>query len=142
MLFGMTTSTSPGEILAGNIRAARGRKALEQQDVADRMRALGWTWVRQTVGEVEKNRRRLSTAEIYGLAIALGTSIPALMAPADDDDDITFPSGLELSVTAAQMLAKGLPNIGVTWYGNKPVFNMPAATAERYKEIFGDSKPE
>ena len=38
--------------------------ASSSQDLADRMRALGWKWVRQTVGEVENNRRRLTPEEI------------------------------------------------------------------------------
>ena len=62
MLVGMATPTTPTAILAGNIAAARVRRRLQQSDLADRMRALGWKWVRQTVGEVENNNRRL-TAE-------------------------------------------------------------------------------
>jgi transcriptional regulator with XRE-family HTH domain len=124
----MATATTPGEILAGNVAAARVRRRLQQQDLAERMRALGWKWVRQTVGEVENNRRRLSAEEVFGLSVALETSIPMLMAPVDVDHDKTvdFPAGLEMSAMAVKMLAQGLTNIGATWYGNKLVLITPA----------------
>jgi transcriptional regulator with XRE-family HTH domain len=140
--YGMAMVSTPGEILAGNVAATRVRRRLQQQDLADRMRVLGWKWVRQTVGEVENGRRRLTAEEVFALSVALETSIPALMAPVDDDRAIVFPSGLEISATAIKMLAQGLTNIGATWYGdNKVVLNVPAASVERFRQVFGDSAP-
>jgi len=144
MLASMATATTPpGEILAGNVAAARVRRRLQQQDLAERMRELGWKWVRQTVGEVENGRRRLTAEEVFGLSVALETSIPVLMAPVDVDDDktVVFPSGLEISAMAVKMLTQGLTNVGATWHGNKLVLNAPAVSVERFRQIFGDSAP-
>ena len=70
-----------GEILAANFRAARARCALDQEEVAARMRALGYSkWRYQTVGVAEKGKRRLAAEEIIGLARALETTIGALMS--------------------------------------------------------------
>jgi len=142
MLDSVTTPTTLGEILARNIAAERNRRDLQQQDLADRMRDLGWKWVRQTVGEVENNRRRLTAEEVLALSIALETSIPALLPPVDGDTVVVLPSGAELSGTAVQMLARGLAKIGVTWYRNKATFNVPAASVERFRQTFGEGKPE
>lgn len=126
------------DVLAKNVRAARSRADLQQEPLAARMRALGYeAWQRQTVANVERGKRRVTAEEILGLAICLETSIVALMAPVNEDKVVDLPSGEQLSVTAVQMLARGLSDIGVTWYDNKPVLNAPAASVERFREVFG-----
>ena len=56
------------------------------------MRALGYTyWTRQTMSKVERGDRRVLAEEIPGLAYALMTSISALMAPRDEDEDSGAP---------------------------------------------------
>jgi transcriptional regulator with XRE-family HTH domain len=125
MLVGMATPTTPGAILAGNIAAARVRRRLQQSDLADRMRALGWKWVRQTVGEVEGNNRRLTAAELYGLAVALEVSIPQLMAPSDPDGAVVFPNGHAIHSFSVERLAgRGRNDHAVQWPdgGNSPAF--------------------
>ena len=132
--------TSYAEVLTRNIRAARHRLGLEQADVVERMRALGYkTWHRQTIGKVERGERRITADEVLGLSCALTTSITRLMAPVDEDRVVEFQvDGEELSVTAVQMLARGLSDIGVSWYGNKPVMITPAVPVERFRQVFGD----
>ena len=125
MLVGMATPTTPTTILAGNIAAARVRRRLQQSDLADRMRALGWKWVRQTVGEVENNNRRLTAEEIFGLAIALEVTIPQLMAPSDPDGIVEFPNGKFIHSSSFERLAgRGLNDHAVQWPdgGNSPMF--------------------
>jgi 8-oxo-dGTP diphosphatase len=127
MLYRMATPKTPEAILAGNIAAARARRRLDQQDLADRMRALGWKWVRQTVGEVENNRRRLTAGEILGLAICLETTVPRLMAPLMEDEWIGLPNGMSLRVGAVVALVTGelpaddSPARDIRWYQNTPV---------------------
>jgi transcriptional regulator with XRE-family HTH domain len=119
MLSGMAAPTTPGAILAGNIAAARVRRRLQQSDLADRMRALGWKWVRQTVGEVENNRRRPSAEELYGLAEALDVSIPELMAPSDSDGEVRLPGGIVIGAVSVQRLAgRGVNDRSILWDGN------------------------
>ena len=44
-----------------NIRATRARKKLDQADVSERMRKLGYTsWHRQTLGKVDRGERKLA----------------------------------------------------------------------------------
>ncbi len=68
------------ETAATNIRVARAYHLLKQDDVVTRMHALGFTyWHRQTVGQVERGKRRLYVEELYGLAQALETSVAGLL---------------------------------------------------------------
>jgi 8-oxo-dGTP pyrophosphatase MutT (NUDIX family) len=137
MLDRMATGTTPEAILAGNIAAARARRRLDQQDLADRMRALGWKWVRQTVGEVENNRRRLTAGEIIGLAACLDTTVHNLMSPLLQDGPVEFPSGASLTFSQVRSLLMGhgpgddnprssvrSPRDlrGISWQENVPVF--------------------
>jgi hypothetical protein len=45
------------------------------------MRFLRHDWSATTVGEVESGRRRVSTDELVGLAVALNVAFPDLLAP-------------------------------------------------------------
>ena len=75
------------EILARNIRAARSRIDIGQEDVAARMRALGHdAWIRQTVGATERGRRRPTAEEVLGLAYPLKTTVDRLMTPLWEDE--------------------------------------------------------
>jgi hypothetical protein len=77
-------SVSYREVLAGNIRAARARAGLGQELVAGRMRRLGFSeWRYQTVGVVEKGKRRVTAEEVMALAWVLQTSVYELMRPAE-----------------------------------------------------------
>jgi transcriptional regulator with XRE-family HTH domain len=53
----------------------------EQEHVAARMRDLGHNWVRQTVSEVERGRRRVTATELFSLTLVLGASIGDLFDP-------------------------------------------------------------
>jgi len=79
----------PSEALARNIKAARGLRGMKQEDLAVAMERLGHsTWTRTTVSEVEtfggdKKTRRVDVDELFGLALALGRSIPELLENSD-----------------------------------------------------------
>jgi transcriptional regulator with XRE-family HTH domain len=53
----------------------------EQEQVAARMRDLGHNWTQQTVSEVERGRRRVTTTELFSLTLVLGASIGDLFDP-------------------------------------------------------------
>jgi transcriptional regulator with XRE-family HTH domain len=111
------------EILAANLRAARARKGLGQESLAARMRALGMTqWIRQTVAASEKGKRRITAEEVFKLALALQTSIPALTGEAGDEKAVELPGG---SIGAADLaqLATGRNSGAVRWDGDVPVFS-------------------
>jgi transcriptional regulator with XRE-family HTH domain len=121
---------SYGEVLSRNIRAARVRAGLTQRDLAARMQALGFkAWRFQVVGNVEQDLRRVTGEEIHGLAWALGLTIPALMAPADEDREIVLPGGQVLTVRNVQLLAgRGTNDMAVMWDGNTPRFTQGGVT--------------
>jgi transcriptional regulator with XRE-family HTH domain len=102
-----------------NIRATRARKKLDQADVSERMRNLGYTsWHRQTLGKVERGERRLAASEVIGIALALGTSISVLLAgPLDDVIEL---GGIQLSGQEVTSLASGRLSRSIVWKGNVP----------------------
>jgi transcriptional regulator with XRE-family HTH domain len=108
MLGGMTTPVTPDTILADNIAASRVRRRLQQQDLADRMRVLGWKWVRQTVGEVENSRRRVTPGELLGVAACLDTTVQDLLSPRPQDGPVVFPSGVSLTYGQVRSLLDGV----------------------------------
>lgn len=67
-------------LVAENIRAARARRRLRQEDLADEM---GWS--RQTVSTVEAGTRRVTLADAVALCAALQIGLRDLLegAPAD-----------------------------------------------------------
>lgn len=110
------------EILARRIRATRAAKRRSQESIAARMRALGFDWwTRQTVGSTEKPSRRVTAAEIVGLALALETSVPTLLTAVADDEAVAFPSGL-LAPQSIEKLVTGFNDKAVQWKDDVPVF--------------------
>lgn len=69
------------EVIAGNVRAFRLLRRLEQEHVADRMWSLGHTWRRATVSEVERARRNVTVPELLALVVVLGANIEQLLDP-------------------------------------------------------------
>lgn len=67
-------------LIAGNVRAARARLKLRQEDLAD---DLGWS--RPVVGTLEAGTRRVTLADAVALCAALKISLRELLqgAPAD-----------------------------------------------------------
>jgi transcriptional regulator with XRE-family HTH domain len=111
--------TAYGEILAKNIRSRRARLGLGQESLADRMRRLGFTqWNRQIVGSTEKPTRRVTAEEIFGLALALETTMPRLLQPALDDKDLELPDARSLSVKSVAASAFDFNDGAVTWDKN------------------------
>lgn len=125
------------DVLAMNLRAARARRGLDQEPLAARMRALGYSaWRRQTVANVEKGARRLTAEEMLGLAVALETSLVGLLEPVMDDKMIEMPSGHAIPVIVVHELIWGGSEYSVTWQGEIPAF-----PADRLPETRGYALP-
>lgn len=115
----------PGQVLAANIRAARGLLNLSQQDLAERMSAMGHTWSRPTVSEVERGARAVSVDELFGLSHALRVDISLLLSP-PQAPEIEVDTGLpDLLPTWA---VRGMFNLESTW---KPAVIWKSNTPER-----------
>jgi transcriptional regulator with XRE-family HTH domain len=122
-----------GEILARNIRAARSRVDIGQENVAVRMRALGYqAWIRQTVGATERGRRRPTAEEIAGLAFVLQTTIGRLMAPVDEDHAVELQQGGPVvSVNSVRLSVVGQSVVGeIGWDDDRPVITAPNYPAD------------
>jgi transcriptional regulator with XRE-family HTH domain len=114
----MATPTTLGAILADNVAGERAARGLQQSDLADRMRSLGWKWVRQTVGEVERGGRRLTAEELFGLAICLETTLQRLLEPPPRDEWVQLPSGESVAPGVLTDVARGRVPGDLSWYKN------------------------
>jgi transcriptional regulator with XRE-family HTH domain len=136
----MTASTY-GEILGQKAKAARLRADLGQDDLAVRMRSLGFSeWRFQTVGNVERGRRRLTAEELLGLALALETTLLHLLDLSEDggrDDFVALPSGETVSSGFVTSLVYGLEAGSVTWTDNKPEFGPETRRMSPSTRMFG-----
>lgn len=106
-------------IVGRSVRAARSIRDLSQEQVAARMRALGFAgWLRQTVGQVERGKRRLVIDEVLALSFALQTSIAELIMPAADEETVELPSGQTVSVALIRHSIRGTRATDVRWRGD------------------------
>lgn len=113
---------TPAAVLAGNIPAIRQRRGLSQQDLADRMRAQGFEWIRQTVGRAERAERQITTDELVGVAVALETTIVRMLTPSPEDVCAMLPGRqIRLSPEVMSGLICGGPPTTVQWAGNDVV---------------------
>jgi transcriptional regulator with XRE-family HTH domain len=109
------------EVLARNARAYRSRKGIGQERLAARMRALGYTaFLRQTVSKVEKGERRLSAAEVLGLALALEVTMRQLLEPQPDDKQIELPNGDSFSERTVRLLVAEVNDRAILWRDDVP----------------------
>ena len=67
-------------VIAGNVRAARARLRLTQQELADE---LGWS--RPALGSLENGTRRITVADAASLCRALGIDLAELLRGAPTD---------------------------------------------------------
>jgi len=117
------TDTYAG-LVAKNLRSARAAADLSQADVAERMRAFGFSsWLSQTMSASERARRRVTAEEIAALAICLDVAIGDLVYPRDGGEDaqLTLPSGFVVS--GRRLLSN---DRSITWNGNTPVLSEPS----------------
>ena len=119
---GMVT-TPYGLVLSRNARAARTRKGLGQEEVAARMRALGYdSWLRQTVSNTEQGKRRPLAEEIAALAAALETSISQLVTPAaEDNDEIKVQAGDDTVAVTVWRWISAINDRTIRWEDGRPV---------------------
>jgi transcriptional regulator with XRE-family HTH domain len=120
-------------VIVRNIRALRARKNLDQADVVERMRGLGFTnWHRQTLSRVEQGNRKLLAEELLALAYALDTSMEAMLAPAADERGYIKLGGGAVHMEHAAARVRGVADGAIRWNGDAPVFmvNMAGMSGE------------
>jgi ADP-ribose pyrophosphatase YjhB (NUDIX family) len=110
---------------------------LRQRDLANRMRAQGFHWYGQTVSELEQGKRVIRADEMLGLAIALESTVPALMAPPPVAAAIVLPSG-EL-VAASRVTEIGSD---ATWDGDRLKITSPAGPTSALDALLAGKRDE
>lgn len=119
------------EEIGANIRAERARAGISQTVVAERMRALGFDyWLYQTASASERGTRRVTANEILGLALAMGTTVPALMRAGTADHLVSFPGygkgqvadpfvPVSIGACSVTRLANGQAEPALHWIGDR-----------------------
>jgi transcriptional regulator with XRE-family HTH domain len=114
----MRTAVPYKQLLGQRLREARAAAKLSQQDVAERMQALGFTsWLSQTVSSTERAARRVTAEELLGLMVACETDLTALVYPAAEFQAVSLPAGHEVVLPAAKYAYN--PERHSVWDGNK-----------------------
>lgn len=113
------------DALAARLRSVVAGRGLDQGNLAARMKALGYSWHRQTVSAVFNASRRVTAEEILGLSIALETSISELMAPLTNSARskfVSLPSGAVVAASEVSSSAgAGMPAGFIRWDGDEPI---------------------
>lgn len=130
------------EVLGRNLAVARTRLDISQEDVAERMRQLGYAaWARATVSKSERGSRPVTAAEVIGLAMALETTVPGLMAPFDMEElaPVRLQRGarnLFANDVGYVTVGKKIPAGALRWEGNKLVVTA-RMSPDTLKEMLG-----
>lgn len=69
------------DVIGKNIAVARTECGLSQDSLAKRMTELGHKWYGTTVGRIEKGERVVTVEELFGLSLALQTTVHQLLSP-------------------------------------------------------------
>ncbi len=82
---------TPSDVVLANVRVYMRWRGLTQKEVAKRMTKIGMgfdkeeggktEWHRRTVGQMLSGERRIDVNELFSLAVALETTVPALLSP-------------------------------------------------------------
>ena len=130
--------------LAANIRAARSRAGMSQKSLAARMRELGFGWQYQTLGKVENDSRPLLAAELLGLALALGVTLPYLTGVSEEDHLVEVSPDLAIGSVTVRRLAMGVQSEftrTIEWDGDRLaaswVYATPSPQGDRMADRVG-----
>lgn len=128
-----------GAVVSRNIGAARARTRASQAALAVRMRALGYSWYPQTIGLIERGERRLEIGELLAIALALETSVGALLDPSTDDPFVELPSGQRVQAGTVQRSVRHFNDGRIWWEGDTPRFD--GAEAETSEDAEREMDP-
>jgi len=128
----------PKQLLAANVRAGRALLDLSQQDLAERMSALGLQWSRPTVSQVERASRAVSIDELFGLAHALEVDILMLLSAPEGSRtvvDTGLPKTLQPAAVKGMLTHDSPHRPYVTWQENRPINVQSPATMPTAQEV-------
>ncbi len=120
----------PARTVAANVRAVREHRKLHQQQLAERLAALGRPMAQTGLSRLEDGKRRIDVDDLVALAVALNVSPARLLLP--DTEDL-------------QDLVRPVPNVEVQvwrlweWLsGQRPLPVADSATAREEREHLRD----
>jgi transcriptional regulator with XRE-family HTH domain len=127
---GLTSGSTarPSDVLAANLYAYRVLQRMSQEELAIRMTELDHGWSRSTVSDVERGGRRVTTDEMFGLAISMGVSVAHLLDPAGPDQRRQLSLDVGLSGPDAERIA---PNDAHLWVIGRAVIRFSAEEDRR-----------
>jgi transcriptional regulator with XRE-family HTH domain len=102
------------DLIAKNIRTLRVRRGLEQGDVAEQMRKLGFrNWYPQTMSKIERGQRRVTMEELLGLVMVFRTSWGSLLFPAAGEVRlVSLPNGQPVTLPLQHEMPEGVSEPG------------------------------
>ena len=113
-------------IIGEQVHAARSRIGMSEEDLADRMRHLGYaSWSHQTVSDAERGDHHLAAAEVLGISLALEVSVADLVLPTRGDQWV-----VKLHDGPVVPLGGFVP---ITWEGNSLGFIPPPREKTRHE---------
>lgn len=107
-------------VMAENVRGMRAKRRISQQSVAEQMTALGNTWIRQTVSDVERAQREILAKELFALALVLDCSVLDLMEP---ESPIDYGGAKPIPPAVVRGWLRGELDLGLTWNESKGRFD-------------------
>jgi transcriptional regulator with XRE-family HTH domain len=98
------------DLIVRNIRTLRTRNDLDQGDVVEEMRKLGFAnWHRQTLSKIERGDRRVTLEELLGLIVVFKASWGSLLFPAAGEyRAVTLPSGSPVFLPLQHEMPEGV----------------------------------
>lgn len=90
------TSRTPTENFIESLDWFMTDRRVSHEELARRMRSLGFGWYRRAVYRVLRKERRVSLDELIGLAVALETTATMLLRPAGPTDVMNFDVGFRI----------------------------------------------
>ena len=92
------TPKTPSEVLATNLKSFMDlRGGMTQEELADSMSALGFSWHRRTVNRVIRAEQQVRLNELFALAPILETTAVNLLSPRGPEDIMSFDQTYQLS---------------------------------------------
>ena len=98
---------SSDAIFARRVREARKRRGWSQQDLADRLAALGYPMTRVVLTKLEQGKRQATVEDLFAIGHALGVPLVYLLVPREDEAQIEVVPGVAVSAPEARAWIRG-----------------------------------
>lgn len=140
-------AVSPVEAISRRVREARKRKDMTAQELADRLKASGVGWDRQTVTKLETGRRQnVSVVEWLALARALDVAPVHLLVPLEAGGSYQVTPNERANFERVRYWVRGLVPLGRTrvriWNTEVPAAELQAWDEDQERGRSADGEQE